>query len=887
MKGYQLFHILIVLCFFTISCSSDDGGGNNGWITITEPSDSTSYTAENIETVRVSGNMFQSPSGGTVSGTECGCSNIAICFPPICRDYSFFRFALTVTVTNQTTGFSIEANLSEPDFWVAEIPIVYGDNLMEAYVEDVNGINSREHILIEVKDTVVATILARSPENNDINVATTTNVILTFSEPLEPSSITTSSVSLSANGSKVEGLFTFDDVTNVLMFSPNEPLLHNTNYTLSVNNELTDLNGTSVRAYRWRFTTIPMATTPSVKTEDATDVGESSATLWGSVSPNYGDTEAWFEWGADSNLSVFSITDKTDVSALSGNTSLTKHIGLNPGVDYYYRIAASNYAGTSKGNIKSFFTFAPPAVITYPPQLLSPNQLKLTGSVNPNGYTTESSFKISFNPVVGLEARSSPTVLLGDGRQFINIEHEFDQLASGSKYYFRLDANYPNGTATNGVFSIVTPYSNSSCWAKRYHPPASILVGAENEIGFDEITSIDQTLDDGYIIIMESLSYEDGLGGTRGMRILKTNSDGGVEWVRRYSTSSYHKVGYNISTIQQTSTGNYIVAGYHQTGWSLSHSTEVTWIAELDQNGEIVWENRYGDTYYSRDSNWYRPTNIFLLSDGYIVFGTYYGTYEGTSTWMMKLDTDGEPVWSQSYYGSISVVTQVPGGFVMARVHDHDILVTWLDQDGQVQRSKQYGTSLDLVKSIAVSSGTLAIVGKVTNTDDTSDIRAFGIETNGDISWEYIFDGGNNDSATSIHATSDGGFIIGGNSGINVSDEGVVLLKLSLSGILQWQKVYPDKSIPNNHDTLRPVTGGDYIVGVRSVPSQVNTFELIKTDSSGSCSTLDSPSLMIPSLSASTITDYAESSGSGDPTYLWDSMSYQFEGYVEIEQIFP
>ena len=330
-QGLGVFLCVLSIIPILISCSSDDDG-NKGWVTITEPSDSTSYTAENIDTIRISGKMFQSPSGGTKSGTECGCSNIAICFPPICYDYSYFVFALTVTVTNQSTGVSIEAgraDLSEPDGWSVEVPLVYGENLIEVYVEDLNGINAREEILIEVKDTIAATILSINPENNAINVATTTDVILTFSEPLEPSSIRTSSVSLSANGSEVEGSFTFDDDTNILVFSPNEPLLHNTNYTLSINSDITDLNGTGVIADTWHFTTIPMATIPAVQTEDATDVGETSATLWGSVSPNYADTEAWFEWGTDSNLSIFSTTEKVAIPLLSGDSKLSRRIGLN------------------------------------------------------------------------------------------------------------------------------------------------------------------------------------------------------------------------------------------------------------------------------------------------------------------------------------------------------------------------------------------------------------------------------------------------------------------------------------------------------------------------------------------------------------------------------
>ena len=886
-QGLGVFLCVLSIIPILISCSSDDDG-NKGWVTITEPSDSTSYTAENIDTIRISGKMFQSPSGGTKSGTECGCSNIAICFPPICYDYSYFVFALTVTVTNQSTGVSIEAgraDLSEPDGWSVEVPLVYGENLIEVYVEDLNGINAREEILIEVKDTIAATILSINPENNAINVATTTDVILTFSEPLEPSSIRTSSVSLSANGSEVEGSFTFDDDTNILVFSPNEPLLHNTNYTLSINSDITDLNGTGVIADTWHFTTIPMATIPAVQTEDATDVGETSATLWGSVSPNYADTEAWFEWGTDSNLSIFSTTEKVAIPLLSGDSKLSRRIGLNPSVDYYYRMVASNSAGTNKGEIQSFFTLAPPTAITSPPLILSPYQVKLSGSVNPNGYTTEASFKISSHPDIASRISSSPPIQLGDGRNFIGIDHEFDQLASGTKYYCRLEASYPRGTVFNNVLNFTTPYSTSSCWAKRYHPFKDYF----DMSLFEEITSIDQTLDDGYIFIEWGVLREDGTGGQYPARVIKTNSDGGVEWAHRYCRS-YTTSCPPILVIRQISTGGYIVSGFVTVSWSVLHHHENTWIAELDENGDTVWEKEYG-VRSSSSTKEYHPTDIHLLPDGYIVSGTY----NGTSAWMMKLDMTGNRIWSQSYSGGIlNDVAQVPGGYVMASTtgyeytQDRDVLVRMLDQDGTVQWANNYGTTdKDISKSMAVSAGTIAIIGTVIYADETSDIRVFGINTNGAVSWQYIFDGGYDDRASSIHSTSDGGFIVGANTDINESDKGVVLLKLSNSGILEWQTLYPDKIISNDQDTLTPVSGGDYIIGVRSIPSQETSIELIKTDSSGSCSPLDSPSFMMPVTSELTVTPSTISSGSGSPSEDWAISIDAVDWYVEIEQIHP
>ncbi len=103
------------------------------------------------------------------------------------------------------------------------------------------------------------------------------------------------------------------------------------------------------------FTTASPASPPAVTTIAATSVGATGATLNGSVIPNGLATNAWFEWGTDSTLAGYSTTVTQAVG--SGTTSQTIHqalTGLATGTIYYYRVAASNGSGTSKGDILSF-----------------------------------------------------------------------------------------------------------------------------------------------------------------------------------------------------------------------------------------------------------------------------------------------------------------------------------------------------------------------------------------------------------------------------------------------------------------------------------------------------------------------------------------------------
>jgi hypothetical protein len=105
---------------------------------------------------------------------------------------------------------------------------------------------------------------------------------------------------------------------------------------------------------------------PSATTMDADPITNDNAVLNGDVNPNGLDTVAWFEYGQDSSLSNPTRTDNQAIGSgkapLSINSTL---IGLNAGSTYYYRVAASNSAGTSIGTIGRFTAaLLPPTVST-------------------------------------------------------------------------------------------------------------------------------------------------------------------------------------------------------------------------------------------------------------------------------------------------------------------------------------------------------------------------------------------------------------------------------------------------------------------------------------------------------------------------------------------
>ncbi len=91
----------------------------------------------------------------------------------------------------------------------------------------------------------------------------------------------------------------------------------------------------------------------------ATSVTTSGAVLNGGVNPNGLATTAWFEWGTSPTLATFSSTTSQSLGSGTTSQAVTATLsGLTSGTPYYFRVAASNSSGTSKGSIASFSTTA-------------------------------------------------------------------------------------------------------------------------------------------------------------------------------------------------------------------------------------------------------------------------------------------------------------------------------------------------------------------------------------------------------------------------------------------------------------------------------------------------------------------------------------------------
>lgn len=233
----------------------------------------------------------------------------------------------------------------------------------------------------------------------------------------------------------------------------------------------------------------------------------------------------------------------------------------------------------------------------------------------------------------------------------------------------------------------------------------------------------------------------------------------------------------HLISAKETVDGGFILGGYSSSGISgektqNSRGGDDYWVVKLDVNRNIIWDKTYGGAQTDR------LTCIIETEDGgYLIAGESNSNISGDKTenskgnvdmWLIKIDQTGSIIWQKTIGGNnIDSVTKI------INTSDHNYVLA--------------GTSDSNISG-----------DKTENSKGFSDYWILKIDLNGSIIWQNTIGGSNGENLKSIVATSDGNYIIGGDSASNISADktentingspDVWLVKLNNNGQLIWQK---------------------------------------------------------------------------------------------------
>jgi hypothetical protein len=267
--------------------------------------------------------------------------------------------------------------------------------------------------------------------------------------------------------------------------------------------------------------------------------------------------------------------------------------------------------------------------------------------------------------------------------------------------------------------------------------------------------------------------------------------------------------------------GGYLIVGY--TFAPGSNDADML-VIKTDENGAMVWSKRFGGkgTEYG---------NACLdIENGFLVLGYTTSFGKGSKdVYLVRLDKDGEEVWSRTYGGaSWDVGTALcetgedqyficgfTGSFGWG---EEDIYLIKIDEYGNEIWSRTFGGfRIDMANSIHATADSGCVIGASSGSYSTNtDFSLTKINAKGERQWVQSYSaagehGHGFDWCKDVSPTNDGGFVIAGYSDCNDMMDAVVL-KTDAGGNKEWLTSFGNKPFYDYGNSVCQTDDGGYVM---------------------------------------------------------------------------
>ncbi len=254
-------------------------------------------------------------------------------------------------------------------------------------------------------------------------------------------------------------------------------------------------------------------------------------------------------------------------------------------------------------------------------------------------------------------------------------------------------------------------------------------------------------------------------------------------------------------SVTATTDGGYIVTGYTQSidGDITDKTVEEFdyWVVKYASDDTLQWSKTFGG---SQDD---RANQIIQTNDGgYALIGysksndlDVIGNQGLKDFWVLKLDASGSISWQKDFGFSgndkgITLIQTTDGGYLLGGIID-------------VTASGGLGTD----KSMQINHA-------------GGDYWVIKLDASGTKQWRKFYGGGQTDTLNDVIQTTDGGFLLVGDSDSNDVDinnnKGSYdfwIVKINNSGVLQWENSYGGTEIEKGYSITKTTDGNYVIVG--------------------------------------------------------------------------
>ena len=313
---------------------------------------------------------------------------------------------------------------------------------------------------------------------------------------------------------------------------------------------------------------------------------------------------------------------------------------------------------------------------------------------------------------------------------------------------------------------------------------------------------------DGSLVMCGSTTSNDGdVSGNHGiigqldLWLMKTNTDGIIQWQKCLGGTGAEQNGI----VRQTIGGGLIIGGWtnsndnHVAG---NHGSLDFWVVKTDSGGNILGQSCFGGTGTEKFWDIIQTVNGRYVATGYTVGsnnGDVSGNHGLTDAWVVQFDENGQINWQKCLGGSggeelTRVIQTIDGGYILVgntssnngdvngyhggTAGSTDGWLVKLDSEGSLQWQKCIGgTSNDFLFTIEpTSDGGYLLAGQTDSNDgDVSgnhggaDGWVIKIDSSGNILWKKCLGGTSSEIFNTINLTNDGGYLL---AGVTSSNDG-------------------------------------------------------------------------------------------------------------------
>jgi len=339
--------------------------------------------------------------------------------------------------------------------------------------------------------------------------------------------------------------------------------------------------------------------------------------------------------------------------------------------------------------------------------------------------------------------------------------------------------------------------------------PDTAWTKSYNRDSWDECRWIDETSDNGFALLGNSQ-----ISGNTWIDILliKTDANGDSLWAHTYGDTI---IGQEGCCVKGDYDGGYVIAGIKHLEMTLRNA----WIIKTDSNGDTLWTTMFGGSLNTE------AQHVSCTADsGYIVTGIRFDSGEFANVMLLKLDSNGDINWSRAfgaggYEEGYTVQQTADGGYMIAGSKDvsgrgWDFYLIKTDENGILDWSGTYGgDAYDHCTSAQQTSDGGYIMFGETDSFDPNTSLAVKTDSSGDTLWTRIYTRSDGDYGWSVDQTADGGFIFGGYSNNPGYRDDYWFVRTDADGDTLWMKTVGHGDDQRAYCILQSADGGYVLAG--------------------------------------------------------------------------